>query len=186
MGDFVSSALAFPTVLFSILLIVVVGYWLIVMLLGGDLESEGLMLPLGLGGVPASVAISLYVALAWFISLAGGTFLTGTPMMFAVLVAALVGAWAGTRVLVVPLRRMFPDRKEPSRHDFVGLMCVIRTGRADLDFGQAEVTAPDGSSAVVQVRTTGADTLSRGENALIFDYDPETEFYRVMPFERGN
>jgi hypothetical protein len=71
----------------------------------------------------------------------------------------------------------------PSRGDFVGRMCVIRTGLASHDFGQAEVTAADGSSAVVQVRTTGQDRLARGDNALIFEYDADGEFFWVMPYE---
>lgn len=186
MGDFVDSALAFPAVLFSFLLVVVAGYWIVVMFLGADLDTEGLQLPLGLGGVPAAVAFSVFVALAWFISLAGVTLLSGLPLMFAVLAAALAGAWLGTRLTIIPLRRLFPDAAEPSRNDFVGRMCVIRTGRAGNDFGQAEVTAADGSSAVVQVRTTGGDSLGRGQHALIFDYDAEGEFFWVMPYERDH
>ncbi|MFD2356791.1 hypothetical protein ACFSTC_57330 [Nonomuraea ferruginea] len=60
---------------------------------------------------------------------------------------------------------------------------MIRTGRATPDFGQAEVTAADGSSAVVQVRTTGQDRLTRGQTALIFEYDADGEFFWVMPYE---
>ncbi|GAA3473040.1 hypothetical protein GCM10018965_075930 [Nonomuraea roseola] len=177
MPAFVDAALTFPTVLFSFLLIVVVGYWIVVMFMGGDVDLDGVELPLGLGGIPATVAFSLYVALAWFVSLAGTELAGGGPL---VLGAALAAGWAGTKLLIIPMRRLFPDRREPSRHDFVGQRCVVRTGRADAAFGQAEVTAPDGSSAVVQVRTTGGDVLSRGQAALIFDYDAEGEFFWVM------
>ncbi|GAA5004147.1 hypothetical protein GCM10025734_42170 [Kitasatospora paranensis] len=75
----------------------------------------------------------------------------------------------------------------PSRRDFVGLGCVIRTGRVGPDFGQAEVRAADGSSAVVQVRQNRADAaaagsgLRAGTSALIYDYDAEGEFFWVMP-----
>ncbi|MGW0395072.1 hypothetical protein ACWDYJ_30200 [Streptomyces sp. NPDC003042] len=58
-----------------------------------------------------------------------------------------------TRLLVRLLARsaakLFPDEPGPSRLDFVGLTCVIRMGRVDAGFGQAEVTAVDGSSALV-------------------------------------
>ncbi|MFE3450883.1 hypothetical protein ACFXJ8_18320 [Nonomuraea sp. NPDC059194] len=177
MPAFLDAALTFPAVLFSFLLVVVVGYWLVVMFVGGDVDLDGVQLPLGLGGIPATVAASLFVALAWFASLAGVVLLGGGPL---VLAAALAAGWLGTKLLIIPMRRLFPDRKEPSRHDFVGQRCVVRTGRADATFGQAEVIAPDGSSAVVQVRTTGGDLLSRGQTALIFDYDAEGEFFYVM------
>ncbi|HWO65844.1 MAG TPA: hypothetical protein VNO31_38015, partial [Umezawaea sp.] len=51
------------------------------------------------------------------------------------------------------------------------------------DFGQAEVTATDGSSAVVQVRQAGQDVLVAGSTALIFDYDVDGEFFWVAPVD---
>ena len=88
---------------------------------------------------------------------------------------------------MLPLRRVLRRPAGPLRH-FVGLPCVIRTGRVGPDFGQAEVTAPDGSSAVVQVRLPAADAaagtaLTAGSTALIFDFDPSGEFFYVMPHD---
>lgn len=181
MGDFLNAALSFPAVVFSFLLVIVVAYWLLVIFGIADLEDD---LPwLGLGGVPAGVSVSLMVALAWFISLAGGSLVDSGLLKGLVLVLALAAGWFLTRLAVLPLRKLFPEAKQPSRHDFVGLQCVIRTGEASLDFGQAEVTAADGSTAIVQVRTSGKDSLRRGENALIFEYDADGEFFYVMPYE---
>jgi hypothetical protein len=180
LSEFVQVALSFPTVVFSFLLIVVVGYWVVVITGLFDLEGDAPWL--GFGGVPAGITISLLVALAWLLTLVGSQFATGM-LLWAVPVAALVVAWLVTRALLVPLRKLVPDGPQPSRGDFIGQMCVIRTGRATPDFGQAEVTAADGSSAVVQVRTTGQDELTRGQTALIFEYDADGEFFWVMPYE---
>ena len=65
--------------------------------------------------------------------------------------------------------------------DFVGSVCVIRTGRVSQTFGQAEVTAADGSSAIIQVRQTGTDTFKSGTAALIYEYDADGEFFWVTP-----
>jgi hypothetical protein len=146
----------------------------------------------GLGGVPITVAVSLVVAFAWFTALAGrewvGAGAGGGGGRWFLLPAALVGGWVGARLLVVPLRRMMPQPPPPpSRRDFVGLGCVIRTGRVGPDFGQAEVRAADGSSAVVQVRQSlddaagPGDVLRAGVSALIYDYDADGEFFWVMP-----
>jgi len=147
MGDFLAAAMGFPTVLFSFLLVVVVGFWVLVLLGGADAEildgdggSDSAMLR-GLGGVPLTVALSLMIALAWFASLAGTVLLdragAGRPIAaVTVLVVALLLAWLGTRVLVAPLRRVFADDGAASRADFVGRLCVIRTGRVDLEFGR--------------------------------------------------
>ncbi len=163
---------------FTYPLIVVVGYWLTVVT--GLFDTGEHDAPwLGFGGVPAGVTLSLLIAIAWLLTLIGSQ-LTTLPV---VPLPALAGGWLATRALVAPLRRLVPRERQPSRGDFVGQMCVIRTGRAGADFGQAEVTAADGSSAVIQVRTTGQDTLSRGDSALIFEYDAEGEFFWVMPYE---
>lgn len=180
MTDFFHIALSFPTVVFTFLLVVVAGYWLAVITGLFELEDDAAWL--GLGGVPAGVALSLLIALAWLLSLIGGVIASG-GLLIAVPFAALAGAWLATRGLVAPLRRLFPEGDRRSRGDFVGQMCVIRTGTATPDFGQAEVTSADGSSAVVQVRTTGQDRLARGDNALIFEYDKDGEFFWVMPYE---
>ncbi|MFE4971517.1 hypothetical protein ACFRAR_05290 [Kitasatospora sp. NPDC056651] len=233
MGGFFAAALAFPTAVFSFALVVVVGYWLL-MLLGGlvpgavhgghggghhvdvghaghaghaghgagghgahgghgtdggsdphDADHHGGVLDaLGLGGVPVTVAVSLLVALAWFVSLSGTVLTSGAPARGGVLVVALVASWVGTRVLVRPLSRLFPQDRPATRGDFVGRVCVIRTGRVTAGFGQAEVTAEDGSTAIVQVRTAEPEPgLTAGRTALIFDYDAEGEHFLVAPFD---
>lgn len=154
--------------------------------------GAGALATAGLGGVPVTVVLSLLVALSWFLTLAGsaalrGAGLPGGPvrvlLLLAVTAAALVGAWFGTWLLVRPLRRLFPHVRPPSREDFVGRLCVIRTGGVTDRFGQAEVAAPDGSTAVVQVRQTGGDTFSSGSSALLYAYDPDGEFFWVAPFD---
>jgi hypothetical protein len=186
MGGFVEAVLSFPTVVFTPLLVVVIGYWLVVIVGGADPETDpdggdaGVLGFLGLGGVPVSVVVSLLVALAWFGSLAGAEVLTAVPSWL-VLAGALVAAWLLTRLAVLGLARVWPTGPSASRSDFVGLTCVIRTGTVTATFGQAEVHAPDGSSAIVQVRSPGTDDLRAGSTALLFDVDPDGEFFWVVP-----
>lgn len=245
MTGFLGVATAFPTALLSFGLVVVVGYWVLVLVggvghaghaghgghaghagHGGRVvhgghhlghagspanashsgppghgtagESTGHGGPpggvrggvrslLGLGGVPITVAVSLVVVFAWFAALTGQVLLDGRHGGVLLLVALACG-WLGARVLVRPLRRLVPEpAPPPSRLDFVGSGCVIRTGRVGPDFGQAEVRAEDGSAALVQVRQSLDDAagpgnaLTKGASALIYDYDAEGEFFRVMP-----
>lgn len=193
MGEFVDAALSFPAALFTFLLVVVVLFWLLV-LLGtmdleiGDADIDGLD-GIGLGGVPVTVTLSVLIVVAWFVSLAGGVFtaalnlgtfvqvLLGIGVLF---VAVLAGLFVA-RLVALPLRKLYVDGSEPSRRDFLGRECVIRTGRVSGDFGQAEVTAEDGSSAIIQVRQTGEHELTNGRRALIFDYDTDGEFFWVAP-----
>jgi hypothetical protein len=182
MTEFVRAAIDFPAVLFGLLLILVLAYWLLVAL--GALDV--------MFGLVAAVAISLFVAFAWFAGLAGTVLLhrtdqEGTLPATGVLVAAVLVSALLTRLLMRPLRRMLTEEQVPTRKDFVGRMCVIRTGRVDLAFGQAEVRAVDGSVAVIQVRQQrnreDEAALKAGNTALIFDYDADGEFFWVMPYD---
>jgi hypothetical protein len=186
MGGFLDAVLSFPVIVFTPLLLVVIGYWIVVIAGSADAEGDGgdggFLGFLGLGGVPASIVLSLFIALAWFVTLAGGELLGAIPAAF-VLAGALVLAWVITRLAVALLRRFIPAGTEPSRADFVGLTCVVRTGRVTATFGQAEVHAPDGSSAIVQVRQAGDDELRAGTVALLFDFDSDGEFFWVVPVD---
>jgi hypothetical protein len=191
MGEFVDAALSFPAVPLTFLLVFVIVYWLLVLLGTFDIElfdgGDGFGDGLGLGGVPVTVTVSVLVLVAWFTSLVGGVLLDGTGGAVEVLGGAgvlVLGLFLGllaARLVATPLRRLYVTGVEPSRGDFVGRECVIRTGRVSTDFGQAEVTAADGSSAIVQVRQTGEHELTSGRRALIFDYDTDGEFFWVAP-----
>ncbi|WP_018638733.1 hypothetical protein [Parafrankia elaeagni] len=175
--------------------------------LHGDIEAAGqgsvegggfagFLAAAGLGGVPVTVAFSVLLALAWFASIGGGILLDHTGpgaslrvvLSVVVLPAALLVAWLGTRLLILPLRRIFAAGVPPSRVDFVGSTCVIRTGRVGPDFGQAEVVASDGSSALIQVRHPGVrhpgvGPMRAGSSAVIYAYDAEGEFFWVAPLD---
>ncbi|NDL56349.1 YqiJ family protein [Phytoactinopolyspora mesophila] len=198
MSEFIDTALTFPAVLFSFMLVVVIGYWVLVLLggLGVDLfdadAAEGtgtdLLATAKLDGVPVTVALSLLIAFAWFTGLVGtvviGELDVPTPAaialgIVAVALAVLI-AWIITSFVVMFVRRTLPQVRESSHSDFVGRLCVIRTAPLNDGTGQAEVTADDGSTAIIQVRQTGQDEFTNGSTALIFDYDGEV--FWVSPF----
>lgn len=197
MHEFISVVAGFPTFLFSAALVVVVGFWFLV--LCGVADADGFDADAdfdaaGMGGVPITTAVSLLTVTAWFTSLTGSVLLnrTGTgglthsALAAVVLLGSLLIAWRVTRLLVRAIVKLFPDERVPSRQDFIGLTCVIRTGRVDEGFGQAEVAARDGSTAVVQVRQAprkGEDSLAAGSNALLYAYDDAGEFFWVAPFD---
>ncbi|MEV6620357.1 hypothetical protein AB0M83_04350 [Amycolatopsis sp. NPDC051106] len=185
MSGFVTAALAFPAVLFSFLLIVVIGYWVLALVGVLDVEDGDIGF---FGGVPLPLSLSLLVAFSWFLSLVGTVLLDGvdTPLRvglgFGVLVAALGGGALGTRLVVVPLRRLFAGAV-PSRQDFVGRVAVVRTSTVTEDFGQAEVAAADGASAIISIRLAGEGNLGLGSRVVIYDYDSVGEFFWVSPLE---
>ncbi|MCX5274919.1 hypothetical protein [Streptomyces virginiae] len=194
MDEFIRAVLGFPTVPFTAALVVVFGFWLLVLCGAADHDGVGAdsgSSALGIGGVPVTVSASLLIGLAWFTSLTGSVLLarTGWPgalvhfLGVALLFASVFLSWRVTRHVVRPLAKLFPDEPGPSRLDFVGLTCVIRTGRVDAVFGQAEVAAGDGATSIVQVRQHGSDPLTLGSTALLYAYDDAGEFFWVGPFD---
>ncbi|MFB7895815.1 hypothetical protein H7827_20000 [Streptomyces sp. JH002] len=202
MGDFFTTAMAFPAVIFTFPLAVVLLYWIFGVLFGvggsvaeggdgagdGDIGGfAGVMALLGLSGVPAAIPLSMLIAVAWFTAMAGTELLDATALRVATLPVALVAGWGAARLTVLPLRRVFAAETGSQHEDFVGKVCVVRTSRVTAEFGQAEVTAHDGGTAIVQVRAEGPEgaDLGAGSRALIFGYEPEREFFWVAPYDAG-
>ncbi|WP_129668235.1 hypothetical protein [Phytoactinopolyspora endophytica] len=199
MTDFIETALTFPVVVFSFMLVVLMAYWIVVLLGGLGLDlfdgdagdgGTGMLASVGLGGVPVTVALSSLIAFSWFAALTGTVVIdtldlsspAAVGLGVVALVLAVVVGWVITSFIVMFARRTLPKVKESSRSDFVGKLCIIRTAPIGDGTGQAEVTADDGSSALIHVRQTGQDEFGSGSTALIFDYDPDDEVFWVSPF----
>lgn len=184
MGDFLREAFGLPTVLFTFALLVVAGYWLLALVLGAGLDAFDAFdgdggTDAGDASVPVTALVSAGIAVAWFVSLTGQVLLDDAWAAPAVLAVAVTAGWAAARVARALGRRLLPPERHSSRAGLVGRMCVIRTGRVDASFGQAEVTGDDGATLVVQVRSDETG-LTAGCTALIFDHDADGDFFRIM------
>jgi hypothetical protein len=203
MGELVAISLRFPTVVFTVAVLVATAYWVVssVGLFGLDLDTDldldgadgggggGVLDVLGLATVPPAVALSLAAIFGWFASLVASVVLDG--MALAGAVAALAGAAAGLVALVVglvaaslaarPLARFYVSERAPGLADVVGRTCTVRTGHVDATFGQAEVADGTGTTLLVEVRCAEENALTRGDEALIFGFDAETGRFDVTP-----
>ncbi|MEV6712271.1 hypothetical protein AB0M48_09525 [Lentzea sp. NPDC051208] len=174
MTEFLAAAVAFPTVVFSLLVLVVLAYWLTVALVGLDFDAP--VLP---------ISISLFIVITWFAALVGTVFTPEGSLRYAVLAGSLLVGALVTKILSIPLRNWTKPEKPASRNDFVGRTAIVRTSTVTERYGQAEVTADDGGTAVVQVRAAQSTELKAGQTALIFDYDAEGEFFWVVDITTG-
>lgn len=224
MIDLLQAIFAFPTLIFTLLLGLVVAYWALVIVGALDLDllegaegatdaldtaseafttteahgADGLLggpLPvivteLGLRGVPLTVWLSIFVLIAWAVTLLGMRFVGGAaasvlgPFGGSALVTtvSLAVAAAGTAAITKPMRRLFVAPTARSHSSLVGKVCVVTTLRVDGGFGQAEVE-DGGAGLLVQVRCDEANDLTRGSQALIFDYDPAEGIFHVSRFD---
>lgn len=212
--DLLSELMTLPTAIFTILLGLVILYWLLFLIGSLDLDvlggadgaaegaiegaaegaiegaaegavegSTGLMHALKLRTVPATVAITFFAFFAWLASYLGlrlfSPLLPGWLAGLVVFVLALVVGVLLTSFAVRPFARLFRDHKVTRLRDLVGRVVTITTGRVDERFGQGRCDTAD--ALILEVRARGTSPLTRGDSALLIDYDEESRTFMVEP-----
>ena len=156
---------------------------------GSAQGAEGLLSALNLRRAPITVTFSLIVFFGWIASYFGMHYLGGLDALglpsfaisLGVLVLAILVALPLTSLATKPLEPVFKTHSAKRRSDYVGSVCVVRTGRVDDGFGQAEIV-DGGTRLLISARIDGAP-LRRGDKALIVDYDAEREAYVLEAYD---
>lgn len=196
MTIFLANILAFPTIIFTVLLGVAVLYWLISLtgLLGSDLDLDagdgwldlgGLMTTLGLKGVPLPLLITLVILWAWLttysIQVLFASWLTGLlgVVVGCVLVpVALLLGLVLSALLVRPFHGVLAEVEQPTQTRILGCVCSIMSPSVDQEQGRAEAHL-DGAHLILQVRSS--TPLLRGSRAVFVEYIAEKNLYWVVP-----
>ncbi len=143
---------------------------------------------LNVGRVPCMVILMSLFALWGIVGLVCNSIIgvkAVPPLIGFSLGAAFFGSIFGTRYLALGLARLFPASERATRYvDLLGLQARITSGRVTTTFGQAVVTAPDGSRLNISCRIReGEDTLLRGDEILLVQYIPPSPSRRSGYFE---
>jgi hypothetical protein len=206
---FLQTSLSYPVVLLSFALCVAILYWFIaalgiveVDLLDIEVESSlenhslqpeglaGLLLKLGLNGVPVTLILTLLFFFAWlfcyFAELLLLRFLPlgilRYPLGLVVVLAALVLAVPVVGMLTRPLRPLFRKLEATSNKSVLGQIAVVRSGRVSLT--QGEATLEDGgASLILRVRADEAQGFKRGDRVVLLEYLEAEHAYRVITEE---
>lgn len=197
METFFAVAFSFPTVIFSVLLCVAIIYWLISLAGLGDVDTEGdidasgdfsgLMVTLGLQGVPLPLVLTLLFLTGWlssyFIDLLFGSLVPSGLIHWlygaaVVVVSFMVGILA-TSVVVRPLRPLFRRAYlPPLQKRIIGTPCVVISSSVSETSGRAEATL-DGAHLLLQVRSH--TPLSYRDRAVLIDHIPDNNAWWVVP-----
>lgn len=203
MAAFLHNIFAFPTVIFTVLLSILLIYWLFAIIglldhdilhLGTDIHSDagmeglaGLMLTLGLSGVPSTIVLVILAVIAWLVSyfIVYFFFFWESKWFTAIAGVAVVAMSSAISVfltakIVKPLRVLF--RKAyvlPPEKALVGRVCKVRSSRVDDHQGEAVVTF-EGADLIIKIRAVGEGQFSRGDVLTISEYVPEEGAYMVF------
>ena len=209
MDPFYQNISSFPTVLFTILLVISVLYWAGAVLGFVDLEIidvdfdaldlnadsphtvadtlAGLVLKYGLAGVPLTISLSILTLVGWLVSYYTVHFL-GPIMDIALiryplgLVIFLGAVYIGARLaglLIKPLKPLFEKATQETVKHVVGRTGVVRTSRVDKEFGEINVE-DGGAGLILKVRATGTDTFKKGDFVVVIEKLNDDNVYRVI------
>ncbi len=199
MGRLIELSFGFPTFIFTAMVLVSLGYWILAVLAGNlDLEMEtdfegeidldgagfgsSLLATFDLHHVPFTVMFSLLSLIGWLISVATTNWVVAAGASAALLVGTFIalGSFVASVFLTGRVSRalqpFFATPPHVKRRDLIGKICTVQTGRVDARFGQAEVMDVERSTHIVQIRCEIENTLTAGRKALIVDVDNEGIF----------
>lgn len=211
MNEFLITIFSFPTVIFTVVLFVAVLYWLCAAFglldlelldvdasaLEGQLHAHaehsfaetfaGILLRLGLNGVPVTIVVTLIAIIGWVVSyylsyleliLFGYgwlRFLLGIPIL---LVSLYLGVMA-TAQLIKPLRKLFAKAEQYVEKKILGQTAVVRSSKVDQVSG--EVNFDDGGAGLIlKVRADSGQEFVRGDRVVLLEYIAEEHCYRVI------
>ncbi len=202
MNEFLTVALTFPTLPYSIVLAFSVLYWLLAAFgvfddgwvpdgmdlhLGDDgLHGiSGMFSRLGLGGAPAMLVIALLAFFGWTVTYFVHLFLLQslpTPVRWlagsVTAVFALIPAVPLSVVVLRPIRRLLLQMRPVAQASLLGRVGVVASPQVTAQVGHANVD-DGGAGLILQVRIGGGEPLARGERVVLLDYLPQHNHYLV-------
>jgi len=204
MADFITTCLTAPTVLYTALLGVAVLYWLLVAIGAFDIDvfhlhidadasgdgvhPHGFLEFLSLGRVPVTVLATILVTFAWFLCLVGevalraplGAVLPGAVYDWLMGVGAFAAAVPLTGFVARPLRGVFTIQEAQTKRGVVGSPATVTSVTADEHFGTA-VADLVGDEIILNVVTRAGVTMTKGESAVVVEYDDARDLYLIAP-----
>ena len=208
MDPFYQIIASFPTIIFTLLFFFCLIYWVIAALglidldfldfdFDGDIDAvdsmeaqnsiAGLVLKLGLHGVPLIVSLSILSITGWLLSfyisfyafsLIPGKFLEfliGIP----ILIIAFLCALFVTRLCLKPIRKFLSKLEVDETKYITGQTLVVRSGIVNNKTGQA-ILNDGGAGIILNVRTKGDLEFKKGDEVVVLEELSNDNTYRVI------
>lgn len=212
MDVFLEVVTSFPTVVYSVLLLVMLIHWLMTMLgvleidaIDGLLPDEigldggdgahhgglgGLLLKFGLHGIPVMVVFTIIAIVGWsfcfFVELhVLGTMPDGiatTLLGVATMVGGLLLSIPVARIVLAPVRRLMRRYEPVTQRPLLGRYAEVRSPEITQTHGTAWVD-DGGAGLILQVRADVPGRFVRGDRVVLIEYLDAHNAYRVTSTE---
>jgi hypothetical protein len=143
---------------------------------------SGMMRLVNASDIPLMVVITLLVIFLWTcLMIAHHLFGTSPLPGWSLTLGAFTASLLLTRITTPPLRPFFRALKKDSELHvpIVGRTGVVRTHELTASHGQIEVPDPIGPMLLNARLKPGSPPLKKGDEVIIFEYDPERSLYFV-------
>lgn len=196
---------------FTMLLVLVLLYWIMVILgaldfdflnidFDGDVDADadmdlqaggflrGLLEFFYVGEVPVMVLVSVFALSAWIVSILGNHYLnpgSSLIVLLPILAANLFISSFVVKLAGVPLKKMFNafDQDPNAPRSVMGRICIVITTQVTGErIGQAEVKGK-GAPILLNVMSEGGHVFQKGDEAIVVQKNKETGVYLIAPVD---
>jgi len=147
---------------------------------------SGLLNAMGVRGVPITIVGTFVIFWAWILSYLATRFLgpIAAPLVIglAIAVTSGFGALFMAAISSRPFKKLFVTHQAERRATLVGKMCTVLSAKVDGRFGRAEIE-DGGAGFVAEVRCPQDNDLKRGEQALVYRYEPSEGVFFIGPVD---
>ena len=208
MTPFHQTVTSFPTVVYTLLLLICMLYWIVAVLglvdldvldmdYDGDIDAAdsveaqsgiaGLLFKFGLGGVPLTITISIISLIGWLLCYYASYFagqiiptkLLNILASIGIFVAATYLSILITAQIIKPIRKLFAKLEIDETKHILGQTVIVRSAVVNKDRGEAFMN-DGGAGLLLNVRATGEDEFNKGDEVVIIEKLDDANLYRVI------
>ncbi|WP_163832377.1 OB-fold-containig protein [Spartinivicinus ruber] len=210
METFLNIIISFPTAIYTTLIGIVICYWLFALvgmmdidILDGDIDIDadgdiegiggisGLMVTLGLTGVPITIVISLLALWGWLITYFASLFLLQLlPFEWLkwIIGVVIIAISFGLSIILTahcirPIKPFFKSNYE--KITLVGRECTVSTSKVTEKFGQA-ICDLGSTELILNIRHKEPNTIKKGDKVTILEHNKDENTYLVGNLDINN
>ena len=139
-----------------------------------------------LGQIPLMIFITFLALPMWFIGVVGNYYLgiNNVIISLLLLIPNFIVSLFIAKFATMPFVKLFTRLKieETSMTSLTGSICKVVLVATEKHVGQAEVKQ-DGSSYLINTKTSGGQKINKGETALIIEYNEEHKIFLIEPYQ---
>ena len=139
-----------------------------------------------LGKVPLMVFLTFWALPCWVLSILANHYLNNDYQLLGLvyLIPSFIAGLFVAKLLTAPFVKLFAalEKEHESSTTVIGQVCTVLLPASATELGQAAVKT-SGAPLLLNVKTTSANSIRKGDTALIIDYNAENKFYLIEPYE---